>query len=664
MNLNLFEPIARTNANWDPFHEFFLWLARNNTDWCVTAGNYYEEMLLGTGYCPGSGHGPVSKDFCTDFVNAYVSKCVKEDSAQLDDQAMVAVFVLALACALFTGFISKRTFVLPESPVCIIIGFVFGTVIYATAKQNTAPPSFEPSIFFLILVPPIALQSLLEINPRTFCRNFPTIMWLAILNTVLTCVSVGFLIYFWYSEELSMPTCLLMGAISSSVDPTAVRVALEERMAELESAPCNHARDAAAAFDGQREEKESREGYGSTQGQPTAPPRSNLHMLRRLRDLDATIFGESSLNDGVSFVLYSSLLPLVVGTSTLVSPTTTPSSSSRMNPLEKTGAECIVDFFYTYTISFAIGIMTGLVSALIFKCFVNPCNLREKKDKRRGMVVYIALSLLPYFLCTLFDLSGLVGLCGSTCVMLNFTNYSLTDDQRSGVCHILGTWSKLTEYFIFSYVGFCIASPFQPPSAIVSDVKFTFDSKLIAITIGACLLSRGWIIVLGALTNVLRKTSVRYELRGLTVMWWSGLRGPVCFALALSVPHYNYVTHVGSKDAPKIAATMTTLVVVSTFFLGGTSNCLLRWLYKPPSSFGAVEEDTLREDQKEHNLIAFAMRTNRGPFRTCMKTMYEKLFIVLVSEPPTVIPPPVQTRPRKRETMFIGQEETPLYQEM
>jgi len=33
-----------------------------------------------------------------------------------------------------------------------------------------------------------------------------------------------------------------------------------------------------------------------------------------------------------------------------------------------------VDFFYTYTISFAIGIMTGLVSALILKCFVNPCN--------------------------------------------------------------------------------------------------------------------------------------------------------------------------------------------------------------------------------------------------------------------------------------------------
>ena len=103
-----------------------------------------------------------------------------------------------------------------------------------------------------------------------------------------------------------MPTCLLMGAISSSVDPTAVRVALEERMAELESAPCNHARDAAAAFDGQREEKESREGYGSTQGQPTAPPRSNLHMLRRLRDLDATIFGESSLNDGVP--LYCTVL--------------------------------------------------------------------------------------------------------------------------------------------------------------------------------------------------------------------------------------------------------------------------------------------------------------------------------------------------------------------
>ena len=133
---------------------------------------------------------------------------------------------------------------------------------------------------------------------------------------------------------------------------------------------------------------------------------------------------------------------------------------------------------------------------------------------------------------------------GSTFIMLSFTKFSLTKGQRKGVLEITRTWSKLSEFFIFSYVGFCIAAPLAPSVVGVTDVKFDFDWKLITVTCGASLLARGWIIVLGWLSNLLRKKSVRYELRGLVVMWWSGLRGPVCFALALSVPHYNFVTHV------------------------------------------------------------------------------------------------------------------------
>ena len=128
--------------------------------------------------------------------------------------------------------------------------------------------------------------------------------------------------------------------------------------------------------------------------------------------------------------------------------------------------------------------------------------------------------------------------------MLSFTKFSLTKGQRKGVLEITRTWSKLSEFFIFSYVGFCIAAPLAPSVVGVTDVKFDFDWKLITVTCGASLLARGWIIVLGWLSNLLRKKSVRYEFRSLCVMWWSGLRGPVCFALALSVPHYNFVTHV------------------------------------------------------------------------------------------------------------------------
>jgi len=46
----MFHP--RGTNNWDPFHEFFLWLATNQTGWCETAANYYETMLVKTKYCP------------------------------------------------------------------------------------------------------------------------------------------------------------------------------------------------------------------------------------------------------------------------------------------------------------------------------------------------------------------------------------------------------------------------------------------------------------------------------------------------------------------------------------------------------------------------------------------------------------------------------------
>ena len=537
----------RGSPSWDPFHEFFAWLTKNNTDWCITASNYYQIMLYDTNYCPGDG--PISESFCSDFTQAYVTKCVKNDATATDDKSMVAVFAVALSCALFSGYVaSMKCNVLPESAVCILVGLGAGSLLYSTATKenhNIEAIGFDASIFFLVLVPPIALQSLLEVNPKHFCRNFPSIMWLAICNTILTCLTVGFIVF--YCSDLSMPTCLLMGAISSSVDPTALRVALDERLQVLNSTTTTkNDQD-----QDHNQDPNSRRNKAST-----------TRLTTRLNDLDATIFGESTLNDGVSFVLYTALLPLVIGTSDVVpTPSESPmltidiASSRSLTPsstqkLEQTAAECIANFTTIYTASFFVGVMSGLIAAVIFKLFSNSCALRaidsssEKSAGRRGMVVFIALLLLPYFLCELVDLSGLVGLSGSTFIMLSFTKFSLTKGQRKGVLEITRTWSKLSEFFIFSYVGFCIAAPLAPSVVGVTDVKFDFDWKLITVTCGASLLARGWIIVLGWLSNLLRKKSVRYEFRSLVVMWWSGLRGPVCFALALSVPHYNFVTHV------------------------------------------------------------------------------------------------------------------------
>ena len=608
-----FKTLPRTDSNWDPFHEFFQWLANNQTTWCVTASNYYETMLYETSYCPGSG--PISESFCTDFVETYVTKCVRDDAASTDDKSMVAVFAVALCCALLSGWVTQRSQVqfLPESAVCILVGVAFGALLYSTAStynQNAAAVGFDSSIFFLILVPPIALQSLLEVNPKHFCRNFPSILWLAVLNTILTCLTVGFLLFLLY-PELTMPTCLLIGAISSSVDPTTLRVALAKRI------HLSH--------------------------------RSNM---KRLLDLDATIFGESTLNDGVSFVLYKSLLPLVVGLPS-ISPQHFQESSrapSSLTPLERTALECIGEFSSTYFQSFGIGCVIGFISALVFRCFGESCSLRhatsEHSAGRRGMVVFVALMLLPYFICELNDFSGLVALCGSTFFFMTYVRFSLSEGQRKGVVEITRTWSKLTEFFLFSYLGFCLAIPFAPRSVSVSNVRFSFDWKLIAATCGICVVSRGWIVVLGLLSNILRKKSMQWEWRGMVVMLLAGIRGPVAFALAMSVPGYNYVTGYGTKEAPRIAACLTSVVIFTTFCLGGSSDLLLSYLYPDDEdlydSSGEVGRDRDRDRDRaasigaETPLVGF-IRTRNGAFMEKVMRIHEWLFSKLVLSLPVPV---------------------------
>ena len=679
-----FKSYPRGSPSWDPFHEFFEWLVTNNTDWCTTAANYYQVMLHDTKYCPGDG--PISDSFCNDFVDAYVVKCVQEVTPTTDDKTMVAMFAVALTCALLSGWVGKRSTLLPESAVCITIGVGAGTLLYSTAtthNMNVQAIGFDSSVFFLVLVPPISLQSLLEVHPKHFCRNFFSILWLAILNTILTCVTVGFIL-FYTVPDLGMPTCLLLGAISSSVDPTALRVSLEKQISHLKN-------DLQMSVDMHMSSQEWQAGEKEPEGQMTEEGRDSREggerinaaaqqeqeqeqeelkaTLHRLLDVDATIFGESTLNDGVSFVLFTSLLPLCTGTSNMIPPPSSSAASfsiaghrsaglrggslspSSLTPLERTAAECIAEFFYQYSTSFVLGLSAGIGSALTFKLFASSCALREKNSEklagRRGMVVFIALLLVPYFLCELNELSGLVGLCGSTFIMLNFTNHSLSPGQRHGVLEITRTWSKLTEFFIFSYLGFCIAAPLAPTSVSVSDVKFEFDAWLIAMTCLACLISRGWIILLGWSTNILRKNSAKFEFRGLIIMWWSGLRGPVCFALAMSVPRYNFVTGIGTTNAPKIAATMTSLVIFTVFILGGSSNFLIYSLYNNDNNNccgtrGTTSRRSVESDGDDSNnndeidsqrpLVALAMRTNRGCFQRYIAKLHRCAFSLLVHD--------------------------------
>lgn len=58
----------------------------------------------------------------------------------------------------------------------------------------------------------------------------------------------------------------------------------------------------------------------------------------------------------------------------------------------------------------------------------------------------------------------------------------------------------------------------------------------------------------------------------------AGLRGAVSLALVESVPIYNGVTGVGSKNKPLLKAMTSTAIIFTIFVLGGGAYYILKWL--------------------------------------------------------------------------------------
>ena len=691
---------------YDPFSNFFDWLKHNQTKWCVTAASFYETMLEGPGICPGTIIHPT---FCADFVDSYETQCNENRDVAVTNKLLLSVFAVALGCALFAGWTTRRTEIIPESGVCIIVGLAAGTLLYTTANKennNAASAAFDPSIFFLVLIPPIALNALLEIDPYHFNRNLPSIMWLAGMQTVFSCLTVGFILNARFSD-FGMPACLLIGAISSAVDPTALRESLARRR-------CLLLERLSLLFSGPRKGNEDEDRFSGPERDSLI--RSLKVRIQQLGDLDATIFGESTLNDGISFVLYTSILPLVTGSprkESSLTPSGSPSaaksldvtSPSSVTPLERTAGECITEFFRIYGQSFLIGLLSGLFSALLFKCFARRCGLRSSKLRSsldeasksnvslvsdlseplmeeseeklatlnegtetsslvkhpkgrvgeydsagiRGVVVFIALALVPYYLCELYELSGLVGLVSSTFFMSSFTMHSMTPQQRKDARKVVGTLSKLTEMFVFSYTGFCISAPFAPADIAIEDVKFKWDVTFVLWVVGANLAGRLWIFVLGGFANLLRRPGLRYEFRDLFVLFWSSLRGPVCFALGMGIPRYNHVTQYGSKEAPVIAASLTALVVGTVFLFGGTSGFVIERLYSSERGVGVKSHDMVEESldiNEGHDEGALSRERPRGQksptwcfwrqatkFRQSLGSLHNVMFRALVVAP-------------------------------
>ncbi|KAF7237418.1 Sodium/hydrogen exchanger 6, partial [Varanus komodoensis] len=172
--------------------------------------------------------------------------------------------------------------------------------------------TFDPEVFFNILLPPIIFYAGYSLKRRHFFRNLGSILAYAFLGTVISCLVIGSIMYSCVAlmkvmgqlgGDFYFTDCLLFGAIASATDPVTVLAIFHELQVDVE--------------------------------------------------LYALLFGESVLNDAIAIVLSSSIVAY--------QPAGDNSHTFDVTAMFKS----IGIFLGIFSGSFAMGAATGVVTALI-----------------------------------------------------------------------------------------------------------------------------------------------------------------------------------------------------------------------------------------------------------------------------------------------------------
>jgi sodium/hydrogen exchanger 8 len=133
-------------------------------------------------------------------------------------------------CVLCAYLIKQNSFYyLPESGAAIVVGMVVGGLarVVFPSTEELAFLSFEPELFFFLLLPPIIFEAGYSLEKGAFFANFWTILVFAVFGTIISTFTIGLLVYVvgligLVDIDTSSPMeALVFGALISAVDPVA-----------------------------------------------------------------------------------------------------------------------------------------------------------------------------------------------------------------------------------------------------------------------------------------------------------------------------------------------------------------------------------------------------------------------------------------------------------
>uniref|UniRef100_A0A6Q2YWY5 Sodium/hydrogen exchanger n=1 Tax=Esox lucius TaxID=8010 RepID=A0A6Q2YWY5_ESOLU len=249
--------------------------------------------------------------------------------------------------------------------------------------------TFDPEVFFNILLPPIIFYAGYSLKRRHFFRNLGSILAYAFMGTVISCFVIGLVMYGCVSlmktvgqlgGDFFFTDCLLFGAIVSATDPITVLAIFNELKVDV--------------------------------------------------DLYALMFGESVLNDAVAIVLSSSI--------GAYQPAGDNSHTFDATALIKSFGV----FLGVFSGSFALGVATGVMTFTKLRDF----PLLET-------ALFFLMSWSTFLLAEACEMTGVVAVlfCGMT--QAHYTYNNLSPDSQNRTKQLFELLNFLAENFIFSYMG-------------------------------------------------------------------------------------------------------------------------------------------------------------------------------------------------------------------
>lgn len=276
-----------------------------------------------------------------------------------------------------------------------LYSYGFKGIIYedkeAQESELEVRSTFNPEIFFHVLLPPIIFSAGYNMKKRYFFRNLGAILMYAFIGTIISTFCTGAIVYGYnvymdVPESFDFTECLLFGSLISATDPITVLAILTDLRVDV--------------------------------------------------DLYALIFGESIFNDAVSIVLYSAVENYLA-----------------YQPMAKREFDlssflwALGSFFFIFFGSLFIGISVACTNALITKLTkINHFPILET-------ALFFVMSYTSFLAAEVANLSGIVALlfCGVT--QQHYTYKNLSEHSRTRTIETFDLLNFLSENFIFSYIG-------------------------------------------------------------------------------------------------------------------------------------------------------------------------------------------------------------------